>query len=808
MNQNSVEFKLHEEPVVKGELYADYPGPKFFRKDLEQLASGNISELFGKEFVSQDAYHRQVRMPMPPLLLADRVLGIQGEPCSMKTGTIWTETDVDANAWYTVANRMPAGVVIESGQADLLLISWLGVDVLHNKDERVYRLLGCELSYHQDLPKAGSTLHYKINIDGHANHGDVRLFFFNYQCWCDGELLLTVKNGQAGFFTNEELDHSQGVIWDSKDEKVVDAQPLASEVREVASQFPKEAIAHYYRGDLYGCFGEGYEFLATHTRTPTLSKSEMGFWDQVEVLDLNGGPWGRGFARATQPIAAADWFFIGHFKNDPCMPGTLMVEAGLQLMAFYLTAMGLTFKRDGWRFQPLQDQFYKVICRGQVTPKTKMAAYEIMVEDIGMNDGKPYMIAHLMGYSDGLKSFYTRIGIELVPDWPMEELCWSVEKTHDDRACDLDGLPLNYEAMLSCANGQPTKGFNHYYARFDGVDRVARLPGHPYHCVSRIEKITGQFGQMKTGEAVHGVFDIDASDWYFEEYRTPVMPFSILLEANLQPCGWLASYSGCALTSDKILLFRNLDGEATIHRHVTPEDDALRTETTITQLSSLKGMIITGFELKSYVEQECVSTIKTVFGFFLEEAFLNQPGLNVPDVDADLMGRASNQSVNWADWIASNTPQSTLLKKDKLDLIEVIDGQWDKEGVYQKGAIRAYSSISPNAWYFKAHFFQDPVMPGSLGLEALVQLAHYYLLEHCEESTLAGKYLEPIVLEQPFKWKYRGQVIPTNKNVQLLLHVKELDLENQRLIFDGSFWVEKKRIYEVWDMGVALHERD
>src|SRR5262249_11798348 len=76
------------------------PGPKPPRADLEVPASGRISTIFGPLVEQQDGYARQVRMPMPPLLLADRVTGIRGEPGSMGKGTIWTETDVGADAWY------------------------------------------------------------------------------------------------------------------------------------------------------------------------------------------------------------------------------------------------------------------------------------------------------------------------------------------------------------------------------------------------------------------------------------------------------------------------------------------------------------------------------------------------------------------------------------------------------------------------------------------------------------------------------------------------------------------------------------
>ncbi len=156
-------------------------------------------------------------MPEPPLLLADRVMSIDGEPGTMGTGRIVTETDVDPDAWYMHNGRMSPGVVIESGQADLLLASWLGAD-FHNRGERVYRLLGCDLTFMGELPKGGETLRYDIHIDGHAKHGDTRLFFFHYDCYIGDRLMISVRNGQAGFFSDEELSHSDGVLWDAADD--------------------------------------------------------------------------------------------------------------------------------------------------------------------------------------------------------------------------------------------------------------------------------------------------------------------------------------------------------------------------------------------------------------------------------------------------------------------------------------------------------------------------------------------------------------------------------------------------------------
>jgi 3-hydroxymyristoyl/3-hydroxydecanoyl-(acyl carrier protein) dehydratase len=205
-------------PIAPAAPAATTPQPPLWsRAQLEVLAGGSIAEVFGPQFAELDQYERLVRMPQPPLLFADRVMSIEGEPGSMGTGRIVTETDVTADQWYMHVGRMSPGVVIESGQADLLLASWLGAD-FSNRGERVYRLLGCDLTFTGELPRGGETLHYDIHIDGHAKTGDTRLFFFHYDCYIGDRLMISVRNGQAGFFSAQELSQSDGVLWDAADD--------------------------------------------------------------------------------------------------------------------------------------------------------------------------------------------------------------------------------------------------------------------------------------------------------------------------------------------------------------------------------------------------------------------------------------------------------------------------------------------------------------------------------------------------------------------------------------------------------------
>ena len=428
----------------------------FTREQLEVHASGRISEIFGPAFAAQDSHPRQVRMPMPPLLLADRVVGLLGEPASMRTGTIWTETDVRADSWYLHEGRMPTGILIESGQADLMLISWLGVD-LHNRGDRVYRLLGCELTFHGQLPAIGETLRYEISIDGHARHGEVGLFFFHYDCKSDGELRLSVRQGQAGFFTDEELDESAGILWNPADDVPAPEAPLAGPRPGVtpASSYDDRQVAAFAEGDVMTAFGPAFLRCASHTRTPRIANGRLRLFDRVDELDLKGGPWGRGYLRATMDVTPDQWFFPGHFYNDPCMPGTLMFEGCLQTMAFYVAALGYTIDRDGWRFEPVPEQPYLLRCRGQVTPKSSSLVYEVFVSEL--HDGaEPMLVADLMCTVDGLRAFHCRrMALRLAPDSPLSAYDLSQIAPDAEPVAEYRGLPLRPGVAAGLRHRQP-----------------------------------------------------------------------------------------------------------------------------------------------------------------------------------------------------------------------------------------------------------------------------------------------------------------------------------------------------------------
>ncbi|MDT7787745.1 MAG: hypothetical protein QOF58_6164 [Pseudonocardiales bacterium] len=784
-----------EAPV---ELVPGLPGPKFTRAQLEHLAGGRISELFGERFRPQDQYDRQCRMPLPPMLLADRVTGIDAEPATMGTGTIWTETDVQPDSWYLDSTgRMPPGILVESGQADLLLISWLGADLL-NQGERVYRLLGCELTYHGSPPLPGETLQYEITIDGHAELNGVRLFFFHYDCHVDGELRLSVRKGQAGFFTDAELAATAGVIWDPARENPDGTcdQPLAQAPR----SFTAEKVRAFAQGRPADCFGDAWSVTRSHSRTPRIDDGRMLFLGEVTDFDVEGGPWQRGYLRAETRIRPDDWFFEGHFKNDPCMPGTLMFQGCLQAMSFYLAGCGFTIGNDAWRFEPVPGEAYDMRCRGQVTPESGNLTYEVFVTELQAGP-IPTLHADVLCTVDGTKAFHAkRIGLRLVPDWPLDQ--WRQEMAgemeEDNRAVTVDGVKFDYASLLACAWGKPSEAFGALYDRFDSHRRVARLPGPPYHFMTRVSEATGKLGGMERGSSCVVEYDVPDDVWYFDQNHG-TMPLSVLIEVVLQPCGWLASYVGCAVEIDQDLLFRNLDGKGTIHRMITPDTKVISTHVTLRDISVNGTMIIVSFDVKCYGDNELVYELDTAFGFFPPEAFVDQPGLGSTPEERAAMTPAVPPRVTNVDLSRHRELAGSMLLM--LDRVTGYDPLGGKAGL---GRLTAEKDVDPGEWFFKAHFFQDPVQPGSLGIEALYQLLQVYLLEQGAAEGLTNPRFEMMMDSQPMVWKYRGQVVPSQHVIGSELEITEYDAEQRCARAKAWLWVDGKRIYSAVGLGARL----
>lgn len=807
-----------------------YPGPNFHREPLESLAHERISTLFGPSFTGQEHRRRQPRLP-PPMLLVDQLLGVDADPAALAIGsattpgTIWTETDVPLNAWYLDATgRMPVGIMVGAGQVNLLLTKWLEAELV-DEQERVYRMLGCELTLHGSPAMPGDTLRYELHLDGHAERDGAQLFFFHYDCYIGDELRMTVRNGQAGYFTDTDTDtepnESQSVLWDPESiapdpNTVVDPPPLAT-----ASQCTADQVRAFVEGRPADCFGPDWELTKAHIRTPRPGSDQLRLLHEVTRFDPVGGPGERGYLRAETPVPAGDWFFDGCLDNDPCMPGTLILEGALQAMAFYLAACGHTIDRDGWRFEPVPGSAATLRCRRQVTPANSLLVYEVFVTGL-CGGGEPVLTADVLCSVDGLQAFHVQgLALRLILDYPLEH--WrhlgppQVQRDgvpvplpalgglcgyRDEIECVVqEGVRWDYPTLLEMAWGRQPEAFALSASGPGGGLRMSRLPGPPYHFVTRITSGTMAHGAERVGDSLVAEYDVPTSMWYFEQNGHPTMPLAVLMEIALQPCGCLASQVTDLRSSQESLYFRNLDGKGEVLGEVTPATRVVRTEVVLRGIARHGGMIIETFDVECRADGAPLLTFSSVFGYFPKTALDSQIGLPTSTAEELALCEPSEHAIDLADYLKRTRPG---LPGPMLLMLDRITGYWPDGGKAGLGRLRAEKDIDAGAWYFKAHFFQDPVQPGSLGVEAVCQLLQLYLIVSGRTAGLSDPRFEPVMLGQELSWKYRGQILPTSGTMTIELEITEATADERECHAMGEawVWVDGRRIYHLPTFGM------
>lgn len=798
--------------MLDGRVVAPLPAvagrgrPRFDRDLCMEFAIGSLGKMLGPQFAIVDTYAQRVRLPDEPLMLADRIVEVEGEPGSMTSGRCVTEHDVKPGAWYLDGGRVPVCISVEAGQADLFLSSYLGID-LQVKGERVYRLLDAKVVFHRDLPVAGDVLRYDIRIDRFIKQGDTWLFFFRFDGTIAGQPFITMYDGCAGFFSVEQLETGKGIVPDGR-------KPARTPHRETAkftSLLPhgtatlnERQVDALRSGALREAFGIEFPVsnLAPSLRLPD---GRMRLVDRILELDTRGGANGLGLVIGEHDVSPDAWYLTCHFKDDPVMPGTLMYECCLHTLRVLLLRLGWVDDATDvdLHYAPIEGAASQLKCRGQVLPSTKKVQYRLEIEQIGY-DPEPFVIATASMFADGkhiVQMDNMSVRIRGLTKERLDALFSGVEPTTDVR--------FTREQILEYCEGAPSKCFGPTYAPFDNQRKLARLPRPPYLFMDRVTKTEPKPFVLEPGGWITAEYDVPADAWYFAANRQPVMPFAVLLEAALQPCGFLAAYAGSALVSDEDVRFRNLDGTATLHREVTPEMGTLTLRSRLTKASRAGGMILENFDFEVRTAKgEPVYTGTTGFGFFPKAALEQQVGVR----GAKRFVVPTHAKAFTLEHGAPLTPEAAthfdgrgLARPAKAwAMIDRVDALTLNGGAHGLGFVAARKQVDATEWFFRAHFFEDPVMPGSLGLEALIQALGLWAKERFPALVDSHRY-EALALGLAHTWQYRGQVIPTNAVVEVEANItKVIDGDEPVIVADGQLIVDGKIIYAMKDFPLRL----
>ena len=226
-----------------------------------------------------------------------------------------------------------------------------------------------------------------------------------------------------------------------------------------------------------------------------------------------------------------------------------------------------------------------------------------------------------------------------------------------------------------------------------------------------------------------------------------------------------------------------------MEREVGPEAGTLTTSVRLSSLSRAGGVLIAGFSVTVASAAGTVLALETVFGFFSPGALREQTGLPEPAPREEaLPPRAGGPGA---------PPE---LASGRLRMIDRVLGLWPEGGRAGLGRIVAERDVAPGDWYFRAHFMTDPVQPGSLGLEAMVQALEALALA----TGRGGVRFQALAVGVPITWKYRGQVLPENQAITVEVEVTEIrhTASGPVVVAEGSLRVDGMRIYHASGLSV------
>lgn len=793
------------------------PDVIFDEAELLEFATGSVGAVFGPAFAEVDTMSRRVRLPEPPYLFATRVTQLDATTGTFEPSSITTEYDVPADPWYALDGMVPAAVTIEAGQCDLLLISYLGID-LRNQGHRVYRLLDSTLAFHGDLPQVGQTLRYEISIDRFVDTGKTLIFFFSYRCYADDSLILELSDACAGFFTDEELHASRGIVPSILDKRRTAAleqktfKPLLQTTTTTLTGADLQALSD---GRVADVFGPHYDQQGLNPSL-RLPGDMLRMVDAVTSMDRTGGPCGIGHLSAIKELDPDGWYFTCHFTGDPVLPGSLVAEGGVQLLQTYALSLGLQQCLPDARFQTVPGLETKVRVRGQIVPQTPNLRYEADIIDVTLLP-RPTIIADITVY-DGDRAVVSmqNFGVQLreKPGTDYRAGIGGVTTDLGRRNAAGDTAVINEMHLAHAAKGDLGTAmgpeFDIYRDR-----RAPHIPNGDFQFVDRIMSLDGVRGELRAGASMVTEYDSPADAWYYRDNAAPVAPNCLIMETSLQSAILLGYYLGATLEHPDLELgIRNLDGKATWHRSVDLRDRTIRQESRMSSSTSFGGTVLQSFTYELYADDELFYSGSSMFGYFTDEGLSEQLGLdngtyrptwlesNAPDSGVRTISPAESPDLYLdAAGGSMRMPDGQLRLLDTLDIV-------DGGGEHGRGYLHGRRAVTPDDWYFTCHFHRDPVMPGSLGVEAILQAIQLYAMDGDLLDGLQDPFFEPATDVQT-SWSYRGQILRSDPELTFEVHIKEVVREADRVVViaDASLYKPGLRIYALTDIAVQARSR-
>lgn len=334
-----------------------------------------------------------------------------------------------------------------------------------------------------------------------------------------------------------------------------------------------------------------------------------------------------------------------------------------------------------------------------------------------------------------------------------------------------------------------------------------RIPNGDLLMIDRVLTISGERGKLNLPASITTEFNIPKDIWFISENKYPGVPLGILIEIALQPSGILSAYLGTSLMiPEDANLFRNLDGRITFSSCPDLSGKTVTNHSRLLTSISGGGMLIQKFAFELSTDGSVFLSGESSFGYFTQAVMGKQSGIDSGEKKVRGVDDPTNRDDYHQLELTSLFPQGDPYTKQHLDLIDNL--QFEKNGGrFGRGIILGEKKLTGKEWFYENHFFQDPVMPGSLGIEAIMLGLWAYI----KYSQLDTNFHNPRIdfsHSDPLIWKYRGQVIPTNKKIGFEVHLKDKYISDSfiNLTADAEFWVDGVRIYSIQNFSMTMEK--
>ncbi|MCW7539468.1 beta-ketoacyl synthase N-terminal-like domain-containing protein [Aquabacterium sp. A7-Y] len=342
---------------------------------LIELTDGSVAKVLGPDYAEADTYPIRTRMPSPPYLFVSRITAMSAQKGKLEPCFVEWECDLPEDAWFVADGRVGSFVSLESSHAMIVAFTYIGCDQLF-KGQLRYRAVDSQTTVYSEMPKAGDVLRGRVNIKSFLKVGKNVLIAYEYLCYV-GDRLCFKLEANSGFFLPRDIEKSKGIESKSHLKGPRPERPFVPPLRCTKQAFSSADIDALQNGDFERCFGPAYH----RVRAGRLYAPAARMVDRVVSISADGGAFGLGEVVGERDIDPSHWAFKAHFKNDPVMPGTLLVEGCEQLVKFYLCYLGLYHQNDLVPHS-LVNHHYSAKFRGEVKCEPETLRYRLTCKSI------------------------------------------------------------------------------------------------------------------------------------------------------------------------------------------------------------------------------------------------------------------------------------------------------------------------------------------------------------------------------------------------------------------------------------------